>query len=344
MIDLKGGNKEVNYKISDYPKNYKIFGAENEGDCFKIFIDEITLEKIDEYLSTDIENELGGVLVGDVCINSDKEKFILIVNFIIAEHTNSSLSRLTFTHETWGYINENLERNFPEKKIIGWFHSHPGHTVFLSNFDIFIQENFFNADYMVAYVFDPTIKDRGFFFWKDKQIVKSKGYYIFNIKKKGDPNEFANFINDMGLTEFKGSDREKNNNSTDFRNTLIVGVLALNLLLLILILYNYYDLNKKILLREDYSRNLLRIEEDTKAIKEKLESMIRDNEPKSDLVESIDTLSTPYIVKDEDTLERIAFQFYKNRSMADMIIKRNNLRNKWDIKPGQTLLIPKPSE
>ncbi len=201
MIDLKDGNKEVNYKISDYPKNFEIFGFENEGSGFKIFIDELTLEKIDDYLSTDIENELGGVLVGDVCINNEDQRFILIENFIVAEHTNSSLSRLTFTHETWEYINETLEKNFPEKKIIGWFHSHPGHTVFLSNFDIFIQENFFNADYMVAYVFDPTIKERGFFFWKDKQIIRSKGHYIFNAKKKINSNECTQISNKMNLMD-----------------------------------------------------------------------------------------------------------------------------------------------
>ena len=83
----------------------------------KIFIKRKALENIDEYLSSDMNNELGGVLVGEVCINDGGKNFICIENLIIAKHTNSSLSRLTFTHETWSYINEILERQYLDALI-----------------------------------------------------------------------------------------------------------------------------------------------------------------------------------------------------------------------------------
>lgn len=345
MIDLKEGNKEANYKLSEYPETYELKGYHDESNDFKIFIEEQTLVNIENFLSSDIHNEMGGVLVGDVCINSENKKFILIENFIIAKHTNSSLSRLTFTHETWTYINENLEKNFPNKKILGWYHSHPGHTVFLSNFDIFIQENFFNMDYMVAYVFDPTIRDRGFYFWDNSKILKSKGFYVYGDKKKEEFEKFDEIKNNLNSFKNKFFDiSQKEILGSNFKKNIILAILLLNLLLLIIVVYNYYDLNKKIILREDYNKDLAEIKSNTRMIKEELDNLTLDNEIKRNYVQPADTIKITYTVKNGDTLEKIASQFYNSKKGTDIIVKQNNLQSKWDIKPGQILEIPNMSE
>ena len=145
-----------------------------------VFIEEKALFGIDEFLKSDTQIELGGVLTGNAYTNAFGSDFILIKNFIIAKHSNSTLSRLTFTHETWEFINNKIEKDHPEQKILGWFHSHPGHSVFLSGYDLFIQENFFNLPYMIAYVFDPIINDKGFFYWENEKIEKATGFYIYS--------------------------------------------------------------------------------------------------------------------------------------------------------------------
>ena len=36
-----------------------------------------------------------------------------------------------------------VKAEYPDKKIVGWQHTHPGYGIFLSSYDIFIQENFY---------------------------------------------------------------------------------------------------------------------------------------------------------------------------------------------------------
>ena len=65
---------------------------------------------------------------------------------------------------------------------MGWQHTHPGYGVFLSGYDLFIQKNFFNLPFQVAYVIDPIENTRGFFQWKNEKIKKLGGYYIYDDK------------------------------------------------------------------------------------------------------------------------------------------------------------------
>lgn len=382
ITDNSGGN---NIKECEFPSDYKYFGEEEFRNDLKIFIRQDVLHRMDEYLSSDTNNELGGVLTGDVCVNHKDEKFIVADNFIVAEHTNSSISRLTFTHETWDHINEVLEKDFPGKKILGWFHSHPGHTVFLSNYDIFIQENFFNTEYSVAYVFDPTINDRGFFSWRDKKIVKSRGYYVCDIT---DENEFENLIeiksgHDLIDNEFPDK-KKKRKLTIESKNFIILGLLLLTILLVLFMVYNYYDLKKNALLKEEYSRDLAQIKIENQKLADRLNDMLIEYEfkkrtlnEKKDINSEVppvneksesniktqetnkevtaNTTTTPekkdsavnlkkYTVRSGDTIEKISYAFYKSRSGIDVILKQNNIKNKADIKIGQVLELPNVSE
>ena len=105
---------------------------------------------------------------------------VIISSYVEAKYTDASASTLTFTHETWDYVHAEHERLYPNQKIVGWQHTHPNYGVFLSNYDLFIQENFFNMPFQVAYVIDPIQNIRGFFQWKNGKIEKLKGYYIYD--------------------------------------------------------------------------------------------------------------------------------------------------------------------
>jgi len=401
-IDLKDNPDELNYISREFPVNFK-YSGENEGfDTFKIFIRQETLHEIDEYLSGDLQNELGGVVLGDICASSSGQKFIYIDNLIIAKHSNSSLSRLTFTHDTWDYINQIQEEEHPDKKILGWFHSHPGHTVFLSNYDMFIHENFFNMEYMVAYVFDPTIKERGFFYWKNDKIVKADGYYVT------DPDEeiFTDALlpdsrfNEIEINETNPSPKSKvryNMKKPEFKGTVLLILLFLALLVLLFMIYNIYEIRQKALLKDEYQKDLAEIRSENKILAERLNNIIAENElkmgnvagqnviaaettdvktienqkkqevteskpevsevkknvpvekigkvekPAEDKKENENTGSenvTVYKVKNGDTLEKISNQFFKSREGIEIIMKKNNIKDKASIKIGQQLLIP----
>lgn len=306
-IDIKDNSEGGNIKRCEFPGDSKFLGSEENREDMKIFIRKEILDKVDRFLSSDLQNELGGVLIGQECISGNNEKFILIENYIEAEHSNSSLSRLTFTHETWDHINKVLERDFSNMKILGWFHSHPGHTVFLSNYDMFIQENFFDMSYMVAYVYDPTINDRGFFLWRDEKIVKADGFHIYDIKPFGD-TILVNSPVDESDFEPEGIEKISSDESKygkilgpEFKNLVVIVLLLLTLLILLLMIYNYYDLKQKALLKEQYVKDLAELRSENKKLSELLNSYIIDNQFKKSLVSSdIMNNETPPVSKGMD--------------------------------------------
>ena len=63
-------------------------------------------------------------------------------------------------------IHETLETKYPGKKIVGWYHTHPGFGIFLSGMDLFIQNNFFNQPWQIATVYDPKAEEEGTFIWR----------------------------------------------------------------------------------------------------------------------------------------------------------------------------------
>lgn len=160
------------------PLNFLSFG-EIEPDDVKVYIKQDVYKALEKYASSDTSKELGTILIGDYCEQLGKTH-IVISDYIEAKYTDASASTLTFTHETWDYVHKQHDLLYPNKKIIGWQHTHPNYGIFLSNYDLFIQDNFFNMPFQVAYVIDPIQNIRGFFQWKNGKTEKLKGYYVYD--------------------------------------------------------------------------------------------------------------------------------------------------------------------
>ncbi len=160
------------------PMNYLLIG-ELENDDVKVYIKQDVYKALEEYALSDTAHELGTIILGNYSDALGKMN-VVISEFIYAKYTDASASTLTFTHETWDYVHKEHEENHANTKIVGWQHTHPGYGIFLSNYDMFIQENFFNMPFQVAYVIDPVQHIRGFFQWKSGKIEKLKGFYIYD--------------------------------------------------------------------------------------------------------------------------------------------------------------------
>lgn len=144
-----------------------------------IYISQKVYREIHKFAEKKTVNESGGVLVGRIIQAFDKTH-IVIEGFIEAQGCEATPTTLTFTHETWNYWHKMIDKKFPSKKIVGWIHTHPNFGIFLSGHDKFIQENFFRADYEVAFVVDPIQNTEGFFFWINGSIERCKGFYLFD--------------------------------------------------------------------------------------------------------------------------------------------------------------------
>lgn len=160
------------------PVNFLSFGQITAEDV-KVYIKQDVYKALETYAASDTQKEVGSILVGDY-IQEYGKLHIIISDYIEAKYTDASASTLTFTHETWDYVHQQHEKKFADKKIIGWQHTHPSYGIFLSNYDLFIQENFFDLPFQIAYVIDPIQNLRGFFQWKDGKIEKLNGFYVYD--------------------------------------------------------------------------------------------------------------------------------------------------------------------
>jgi proteasome lid subunit RPN8/RPN11 len=119
-----------------------------------------------EHGRSDTSVEVCGVLVGD--LHHDRiSPYLLIGGHIPGDKAKSKNTQVTFTAETWDAIQKRMEADHRGKKIVGWYHTHPGFGVFLSGMDLFIQDNFFNLPWQVAWVYDPVAGTDGAFVWRE---------------------------------------------------------------------------------------------------------------------------------------------------------------------------------
>jgi proteasome lid subunit RPN8/RPN11 len=138
-----------------------------------VFIEHSILESLQQYAQTDMDHELGGVLIGAVG-RSSRRSFVQVEDFIPASKGISRRASFEFTNEAQQEIHEVLQSRFPGKQIVGWFHTHPGYGIFLSSADQFIDEHYFCQKYHIAMVIDPSRSnvEVGTFVWdpEDRRI------------------------------------------------------------------------------------------------------------------------------------------------------------------------------
>ena len=144
------------------------------------------LAQVRRHAAEDLDHELGGVLVGTAS-SCETGTVVYIEGAIAAEHTQSMRGSITFTHETWAQISARREQDFADKRIIGWYHTHPGFGIFLSEYDLFIHRNFFSLPWQVALVLDPRAETSGVFVWQDGEIVGPAGLQVVHAAEQSPP-------------------------------------------------------------------------------------------------------------------------------------------------------------
>jgi proteasome lid subunit RPN8/RPN11 len=113
------------------------------------------------------DREVGGVLIGDPGASAPS-----LIAAIPALQAAEERAALTFTQDAWEHVHRVLEREYPGRQIVGWYHSHPGFGVFLSENDLFIHRNFFSDSSQIALVVDPIEGTEGVFGWSGEEVVE----------------------------------------------------------------------------------------------------------------------------------------------------------------------------
>jgi proteasome lid subunit RPN8/RPN11 len=130
--------------------------------ALQVVIRQSALNRVHVHGDSSPAAEVCGVLVGDV-YRDVTGAFVHIEHIIKGEAATGSAGQVTFTAATWQHIQETMDREFSDLRIVGWYHTHPGHGIFLSEMDIFLHESFFGLPWQTALVYDPRSGDEGFF-------------------------------------------------------------------------------------------------------------------------------------------------------------------------------------
>jgi proteasome lid subunit RPN8/RPN11 len=125
------------------------------------------LRDIRKHARSSMSVEICGVLIG-----ATGDGKTTVDASIQGEEARQGGSHVTFTQETWTHIYQVKDSQFPDKRIVGWYHSHPGFGVFLSEHDTFIHRNFFSDPSQVAWVYDPQKEEEGCFVWNGGEIQR----------------------------------------------------------------------------------------------------------------------------------------------------------------------------
>jgi proteasome lid subunit RPN8/RPN11 len=137
-----------------------------------ILINEPAFRDAQAHALTSLDREVAGILVGPPPEKQPDGRYVVHVSdTIIAKHTRMHGASVTYTPESWRYVNDKLAKMYPndDAVIVGWYHTHPGFGIFLSGMDQFIHQNFFTQIWHIAFVLDPLAHRSGFFCWDRQQ-------------------------------------------------------------------------------------------------------------------------------------------------------------------------------
>jgi proteasome lid subunit RPN8/RPN11 len=132
---------------------------------FQVLVRQSALNTLHKHGKSQPEIEVCGVLVGNV-YHDAQGPWLYVQHAIEGTLATGRAAQVTFTAETWEHIQSVMDRDHPNQRILGWYHTHPGFGIFLSDMDLFIQENFFPEPWQVALVYDPKAGEEGLFLWK----------------------------------------------------------------------------------------------------------------------------------------------------------------------------------
>ena len=362
-IEEHGPMQDISEETVQLPMNYLSIGTTDK-DHINVYIRQPVLAALEKYALSDTKNELGSILLGSYS-KALGQTSVIISEYIQAKYTDASASTLTFTHETWDYVHKEHAEKWPDLRIVGWQHTHPGYGIFLSNYDMFIQENFFNLPFQVAYVIDPIQNIRGFFGWKDGRVEKLSGYYIYD-----EPGKSI-------VTPTEGEERpfiEKNTSPT-FKSALskktkaiiaTLGVICVALAAATGLLYQRLsEINAQIqelfsnqhTIQEQLQSNTQNQSAFNSEVAEKINLIGSELEDIKDSIVSVqeqivDTAQKEdaadntvyvfeYYVEESDTLQTICDSHNLDyEEVAARILEINGLNDESEIVPGQTILIP----
>jgi proteasome lid subunit RPN8/RPN11 len=170
----------------------------------RVTIEGEVLRQIRQHARSNSKTEVCGVLIGEETGNG-----LSITARIPGLNAAQAGTYVTFTQDTWEHIYKIKDKEYPDERIMGWYHSHPGFGVFLSDHDTFIHKNFFSSALQVAWVYDPHSDEEGCFGWSGERLERVSEIHVKDDKGGEEAGETGKPEPVGGIEEDEASPEEQ---------------------------------------------------------------------------------------------------------------------------------------
>jgi proteasome lid subunit RPN8/RPN11 len=161
-----------------------------------VFMTQKAYLRANAHAHSDLEHEIGGWLIGSWREDHlTGEGYIVVERCLPALYARKGSAYLTFTQDSQVAMFDIMEEKFPDKELVGWYHTHPKMSVFLSGYDLFLHNHFFPHPWQVALVIEPHSNQAGFFVRNEGGDLDGKYYYGFYELTGGRDHSVVRWVN-----------------------------------------------------------------------------------------------------------------------------------------------------
>lgn len=143
----------------------KLHGRQPDSTQPLITVGQLALRQIEAHAASNLQVELGGVLLGYASQDADQLTVDIVAALPVATEDHGPV-HFTFTADSWAQIHQDRMRRYPDLQIVGWFHTHPDLGVFYSADDVVVHSAAFVMPWHVGLVLDPVRAEGCFFGWR----------------------------------------------------------------------------------------------------------------------------------------------------------------------------------
>lgn len=144
---------------------------------FQVYIVGDVYQEIWAHIEQTPTIESGGVLVGHPFKDAARQITFVIVTGAIPQHSDDrSVGHFTVRPTEIAAARLEMEDKYPGLIVVGWYHSHPGHGIFLSGQDMTIVRSIYNASWHIAMVIDPRRHTEGIFVGPEGIQLSGEGH------------------------------------------------------------------------------------------------------------------------------------------------------------------------
>jgi proteasome lid subunit RPN8/RPN11 len=151
-------------RLQDFrpPPGCRRVGYDARDQAVALYVRREVLESLCRHARANPRLEVGGYLFGHSYEDAGRAAVEVVGSYPITT-ASASLVHFRFEVEDGVKAERHQHSHFPGTEVVGWYHTHPGHGVFLSGVDVATHVEYFRLFHRVAVVLDPLHRTFGAF-------------------------------------------------------------------------------------------------------------------------------------------------------------------------------------